>query len=179
MLQLEILHTANEPWYGQINKLINFYKGKEIRVTSWQWNSASRSVMSNWLSVTPRTIAHQAPVLGILQARALEWVDIPLSRGSSRLRDWTQVSCNAGRFFTDWAAREVLVNSQTWIKIKISFWEFLGDSVVGIQCFHCCRPDGPQFNPWSENQYPWVASSQNKNQRKRLKSGLSIDRDWV
>ena len=36
----------------------------------------------------------------ILQARILEWVAILFSRGSSRLRDWTQVSCIAGRFFT-------------------------------------------------------------------------------
>ena len=35
---------------------------------------------------------------GILQARILEW--IPFSRGSSRPRDWTWVSCIAGRFFT-------------------------------------------------------------------------------
>ena len=45
-------------------------------------------------------------VLGILQARILEWVSIPFSRGSFRPRDWTQVSCIAGRFFTNWATRE-------------------------------------------------------------------------
>ena len=39
-------------------------------------------------------------VHGILQARILEWVAIPFSRGSSWSRDWTQVSCIAGRFFT-------------------------------------------------------------------------------
>ena len=38
-------------------------------------------------------------VYGILQARILEWVAIPFSRGSSRLKDRTQVSCIAGRFF--------------------------------------------------------------------------------
>ena len=36
----------------------------------------------------------------ILQARILEWIAIPFSKGSSRPRDWTQVSCIAGRFFT-------------------------------------------------------------------------------
>ena len=36
----------------------------------------------------------------ILQARILEWVAMPSSRGSSQLRDRTQVSCIAGRFFT-------------------------------------------------------------------------------
>ena len=39
-------------------------------------------------------------VYGILQARILEWVAFPLSRGSSQPRDGTQVSCIAGRFFT-------------------------------------------------------------------------------
>ena len=42
----------------------------------------------------------------IFQTRILEWVAISFSRGSSRPRDWTQVSCTAGRFFTDWATRE-------------------------------------------------------------------------
>ena len=40
------------------------------------------------------------PVHGILQARILEWIAFPLSRGSSKPRDETQVSCIAGRFFT-------------------------------------------------------------------------------
>ena len=42
----------------------------------------------------------------ILQARILEWVAIPFFRGSSGPRDWTQVSCVAGKLFTIWAARE-------------------------------------------------------------------------
>ena len=38
----------------------------------------------------------------ILQARILESVAIPFSRGSSQLRDQTQVSRTVGRFFTIW-----------------------------------------------------------------------------
>ena len=34
------------------------------------------------------------------------WVAISSSRGSSRPRDQTQVSCLAGRFFTVWATKE-------------------------------------------------------------------------
>ena len=45
-------------------------------------------------------------VRGILQTRILEWVPMPSSRGSSQPRDWTQVSCIAGRFFTVWTTRE-------------------------------------------------------------------------
>ena len=46
--------------------------------------------------------------LGILQARILEWVAFPFSRGSSQPRDWTQVSRIAGVFFTCWVTREAL-----------------------------------------------------------------------
>ena len=52
---------------------------------------------------------------GILQARILEWVAIPFSRGSSQPRDWTQVSHIAGRFFTSWATRETpYINAYMW-----------------------------------------------------------------
>ena len=44
-------------------------------------------------------------VHGILQARILEWVAMPSSRGSSQPRNWTQVSCLADSF-TIWATRE-------------------------------------------------------------------------
>ena len=51
-------------------------------------------------------VAQQAPQsMGILQARILEWVAMPSSRGSSQSRDWTQVSHIAGGFFTVWATR--------------------------------------------------------------------------
>ena len=45
-------------------------------------------------------------VHGIFQARILEWVAIPFSRGSSQPRDQTQVFCIAARFFTREATRE-------------------------------------------------------------------------
>ena len=45
-------------------------------------------------------------VHGILQARILEWIAIPFSRGSSQPRDQTQASHIAGGFFTIWATRE-------------------------------------------------------------------------
>ena len=42
-------------------------------------------------------------VHGIFQAIVLELIAISFSRGSSWPRDWTWVSCIAGRFFTIWA----------------------------------------------------------------------------
>ena len=50
-------------------------------------------------------------VRGILQARILEWVDFPFSRGSSQPRDQTQVSCIAGRFFTSGKSKNTVLGS--------------------------------------------------------------------
>ena len=47
--------------------------------------------------------------------RILEWVADPFSRGTSQLRNWTQVSCIAGGFFTSWATRE----GQPWLVMLV------------------------------------------------------------
>ena len=46
-------------------------------------------------------------VHGILQARILEWVALPFSRGSSQPRDRTQVFCIAGGSFASLVAQLV------------------------------------------------------------------------
>ena len=51
------------------------------------------------------------------------WSAIPFSRGSSRPRDLTQVSCMAGRFFTLWATMEA-PNEQ---KIQLNMTSSLGN----------------------------------------------------
>ena len=45
-------------------------------------------------------------VHGILQARILEWVAYPFSRGSSWTRNQTRVFCIVGGFFINWIIRE-------------------------------------------------------------------------
>ena len=53
----------------------------------------------------------------------LEWVAYPFSRGSSRSRNGTQVSCTAGGFFTNWAIREAPLQTP-WPRSPSSFkWE--------------------------------------------------------
>jgi len=76
------------------------------------WFLFARTTLERWLcscSVAqlcptlgdPRDCSPPASSLhGIFQARTLEWVAISFSRGSSPPRDWTCVSCLAGRFFT-------------------------------------------------------------------------------
>ena len=58
-------------------------------------------------------------VHGILQARILEWVAIPFSRGSHQPRNRTRVSCIAGGFFTNWAIREA--HFEPWV---FELWTF-------------------------------------------------------
>ena len=50
----------------------------------------------------------------------LEWVAYPFSRGSSRPRNRTGVSCIAGGFFTNWAFREARF-------LSLSFYEMTTD----------------------------------------------------
>ena len=57
-------------------------------------------------------------VYEILQARILEWVAIPFSRGSFWPRDQTQVSNITGRFFTIWATLKAYTNRLISLNIK-------------------------------------------------------------
>ena len=77
------------------DSLVNWVNDSIFRKLEAACESESRPVVSDSLQV------HE-----ILQARILEWVTFPFSRGSSQPKDWTQVSCIAGGFFTSWAIRE-------------------------------------------------------------------------
>ena len=100
-------------WEGSLgeNEYMCMY-GWVPQLLTWNYHSivnwlCAESISHVRLFGTPQSRAHQAPLaMGILQARILEWVAISFSRGSSWPRNWTQVSCIAGRFFTDWAMRE-------------------------------------------------------------------------
>ena len=71
------------------------------------WVCESCLVMSD--SLQPHDYSSPgSSVHGILQARKLEWVAIPILRGCSWSRDQTGVSRIAGRFFTIWATWEAL-----------------------------------------------------------------------
>ena len=71
-----------------------------------------------WLFATPLG----SSVHGILQARILEWVAIPFSRGPSWLRDQTWVSCIAGRFSAVWTTWEAPIRDWEWL---IKLWDRL------------------------------------------------------
>ena len=56
----------------------------------------------------------------ILQARILEWVSIPFSRGSSWPRDWTWVSCIGSTFFTIWSTTQMVQLSGPLVQFQIN-----------------------------------------------------------
>ena len=59
---------------------------------------------SNWGLLHCRQILYQLNHHG--RPRILEWLAYPFSSISSQPRNWTRVSCIAGRFFTSWATTE-------------------------------------------------------------------------
>ena len=82
-----------------------------LKSGKWIWKSLSPV----WLCDLMDCIVH-----GILQARILEWVAFPFSRGSSQPRDGTQASRTAGGFFTSWAPREA--HWELWLIKRAIFW---------------------------------------------------------
>ena len=96
------------------------------------WVAPSCLTLWDHVDCSPRG----SSVPGILQARMLDWVVICSSRGSSQLRDWTQVFRIAGGFFTCWATRGAHITimwgnssgrSQKWkllLAFHLSYTEF-------------------------------------------------------
>ena len=75
------------------------------RTTAWisyESESLSHSVLSSLCNPMDCSLPGSADH-GIFQARILEWVAVPFSRGPSWLRDWMLVSYIAGRFFAIYA----------------------------------------------------------------------------
>ena len=76
-------------------------------------------------------------VHGILQARIVEWVAIPFSRGSSWLRDWTQVSCTGRQILYEWATREALSTVQAIHKYLLTINEWKARHSVCVFFLEC------------------------------------------
>ena len=85
------------------------------------WNYPNQNTGVGSLSLLQGIFPIQGSNLGLLHCkwildqlshkgspRILEWVAYCLSSGSSRPRNWTGVSCITGRYFTNWAIRDVL-----------------------------------------------------------------------
>ena len=91
-------------------------------------------------------------VLGILQARILEWVPTSFSRGFSWPRNQTWVSCIAGRFFTNWATREALCSAKQlqtvhqWMSVFVfQIWFTMTGSWTTLRNYHFIDFSKPLF----------------------------------
>ena len=93
---------------------------------------------------------------GVLWARILEWVAISFSRGSSWFRDWTWVSCIAGRLLTTWAPREALRLAPP----KLSQLIFCGSSMflTGTSWCETIRAKG-YYRAWPRGWGGWFQST--------------------
>ena len=97
------------PWFPFFPPWVSTYS----HLVKYRWISDYPHSQTLWLVLTAQsclTLCNpincsppSSSIHGILQARTLEWIAIPFSRGSSQPRDWTRVFCIAGRFFTVWA----------------------------------------------------------------------------
>ena len=75
-------------------------------------------------------------VHGILQAKILEWVAFPFSRGSSQPRDQSQVSHTAGGFFTSWATREFIIQGLNHDNYSFKYVRQANRSTTEINVLH-------------------------------------------
>ena len=108
LLYSNLLNNAQQWMLKALNKML-----LNTRIVTWCKASPYRSSLIQ--TEVKVKLAHLCPTLyhpmdsivhGILQARIVEWVAFPFSKGSSQPRGWTQVSHIAGGFFTSWATRE-------------------------------------------------------------------------
>ena len=102
------LVTDREAWCAAVHVVAKSWTWRSnwTELNWWLWSC--REVTQSCLTLCD-PVDYSPPgfsVHEILQARILEWVAVPSSRGSSQPRDWTWVSCIAGRFFTSEPSRK-------------------------------------------------------------------------
>jgi len=146
----------------------NMWKGKKKRIICshfisfwWLVGSVAKlcpTLATPWTAVPIDYSLPGSSVHGILQARILEWVAISFSRGSSWPRNWTRVSCIAGRFFTDWAMFSLKCFS-------------IGTSVL-FQCLWLCTPSAGALDSipgWGTKilHAAWLCPHQKRHQLKK------------
>ena len=99
-------------WIGssqQVGKVLELQRQHQsFQMNTQGWFPLGLTDLIFWESKDSQGSSPGSSVHGILQARILECVAIPFSKGYSQARDQTRVYCIAGWFFTVWATREAL-----------------------------------------------------------------------
>ena len=129
-----VLHNYHHSTYAFQFYIFSFYSSSSLVAKS------CLTLVTLWTGL-PVSSVH-----GILQARTLEWIAISFSRESSQPRNWTRVSCTAGRFFTNWATSNTYSCYFIIFSIIMAFYscELVRDNwfshlPIGrlVDCFHC------------------------------------------
>ena len=127
-------YSANNYWFrrlcwAQISSCTRCsWKWRKVKVLVTQSCPTLRDPMDCSL---PGSSVH-----GILQARILEWIAIPFSRGSSRPSNWTYISCIAGRFFTIYATREALGALKYYLTFKCTLFIISKALLSSWSCYY-------------------------------------------
>ena len=118
------------PWTPQgsvecrLESVSRFLSQRTATLQGWLWARCPSAISHCccWCLVTESCLTLLRPlelgssVHGISQARILEWVSISFSRGSSRPRDRTSMSCVDRQILYHWATREALGNEHVHSK---------------------------------------------------------------
>ena len=85
--------------------------------------------------------------------RTLEWVAYPFSRGSSRPRNPTRVSCTAGGFFTSWTTMEVQSHDTLYYLMFTCINSISYDATILQSINHICNHLSKCWLFYSKVQY--------------------------
>ena len=111
-------------------------------------------------------------VHGILQARILEWVAFPFSRGSSQPSDWTQVSLIAGVLYL--LGHQGSPRILEWVAYPFSSRSSQHRNWTGVSCIA-----GGFFTNWAIREaQPWKAFFQLKNVLSYSLKRLGLHSPW-
>ena len=114
--------------------------GRDIAAKSMSWIHCCLATQSVWHSLLPYGLKPTgSSVHRILQARVLEWVAMPSSRGSFRPRDQTLVSCIALRLFFTAEPQAVIINKDGGAEFQVKILGFMDRS--SSQAFCPCDPN--------------------------------------
>ena len=137
---------CSQPGYSVRGTFPGKNTGVDYHFLSRGWNSPSQNTGVGSLSLLQgifptqrlnpglphcRQILYQLSHKG--SPRTLGWVAYSFSSRSSQPRNWTGVSCIAGRFFTNWAIREALIAS-----LGLQSWTQLSDWAQSVNCVQLC-----------------------------------------
>ena len=92
----------------------------------------------------------------VLQARILEWLAMPFSRGSSWPLGWIWVFCIAGRLLTIWATKEalflvwVILNSSFSLTLPLHTWTASNSCCLWDLYQSDHFPSSPLLSTWSK-----------------------------